>query len=110
MRIREGDCILGRKRKESDGCNGIKNRANRLLGITQSPLMSTLCPVHFEMNGNREVVIEGCKSILEYDENLVRISVKKMSVSFYGRSLTIKCLTPDSLVVQGFITSIEFVT
>lgn len=69
-----------------------------------------LSPVHFEINGNKEAIIEGCKCILQYDENIVRISVKGMSVSFFGRNLMIKCLTEDSLIVQGFITSIEFST
>ena len=65
---------------------------------------------HFEMNSNREVSIEGCKGILQYDENIIRINTGKMVTSFLGRNLSIKCLTPDSLIVQGFITSIEFIT
>ncbi len=66
--------------------------------------------VHMEMKSNREVIIEGCKSIEEYDENMVKVKVKKMVISFFGRNLEIKCLTPDSLVIEGFITSVEFVT
>lgn len=89
---------------------GISKKTGNFLNSVQSPVISMLNPVHFELNGNKEVIIEGCKSILEYDENLVRIRVKNMSVSFYGRNLMIKCLTSDSLVIEGFITSIEFVT
>lgn len=88
----------------------IKSKAKDLIGIKESPLFSMLSPVHFEIIGNKEVIIEGCKCILQYDENIVRISVKNMSVSFYGRNLLIKCLTEDSLIVNGFITSIEFST
>ncbi len=80
------------------------------MGIKQSPLYSMMNPVHFEINGNKEAIIEGCKCILQYDENTVRISVKGMSVSFCGRNLKIKCLTPDSLIVQGLIMSVEFIT
>lgn len=89
---------------------GFKDRAKNLMRIKQSPLYSMLSSVHFEINGNKEAIIEGCKCILQYDENIVRISVKGMAVSFYGRNLIIKCLTEDSLIVQGFITSIEFST
>ncbi len=64
----------------------------------------------FEMHGNREVIVEGCRSILQYDESAIRINMGKMIACFLGRGLNIKCLTPDSLVVEGFITSIEFVT
>lgn len=102
--------LPGVNKDNSCAKKGIKNKAKNLLGLTKSPLLSMLDPVHLEINGNREAIIEGCKCILQYDENVVRVSVKKMSVSFYGRHLLIKCLNTDSLVVQGFITSIEFST
>lgn len=65
-------------------------------------------PSHMEINGNTEVIVEGCGGVLEYDTESVRIKAAKMMVHFTGRGLTIKCLTADSLVVTGFITGIEF--
>lgn len=67
-------------------------------------------PTHMEINGNTEVVVEGCGGVLEYDTDVVRIKTGKMSVRFTGRGLVIKCLTADSLVVTGFIMGIEFLT
>ena len=67
-----------------------------------------LNPISIEIKGNREAVVEGCKSILHYDENIIKVNMNKMIVSFFGRNLEIKCLTTDSLVIKGFITSIEF--
>ncbi len=69
-----------------------------------------LCPVNLEIKGNREVIVEGCKSISLYDENIVKVKMNKMSISFFGRKLEIKYLTSDSLIIRGFITSIEFIT
>lgn len=69
-----------------------------------------MCPVHFEIRSNRYVVVEGCQSIEQYDENMVKIKVQKMSVAFFGKDLNIKCLGMDSLIIDGFITSIEFNT
>lgn len=69
-----------------------------------------LNPLHMEFKGNREIVVEGCRSIEEYDENIIKIKVKNMIVSFFGRNLGIKCLTSDSLIIFGFITSVEFLT
>ena len=97
------------KRRSKNSCNQI-SRKEKLKEMIKSPISSLLNSVHLEMNGNKEVIIEGCKSILEYDENLVKISVKNMTISFFGRNLLIKCLTSDSLVIDGFITSIEFAT
>ena len=67
-------------------------------------------PTHMEINGNTEVVLEGCGGVLEYDTDVVRIKTGRMNVRFTGRGLVIKCLTTDSLVVTGFITGIEFLT
>ncbi|MDR1467053.1 MAG: YabP/YqfC family sporulation protein [Oscillospiraceae bacterium] len=65
---------------------------------------------HIEMNGNREIVVEGSKGVLDYDENIVRIDIGKMIMIFSGRNLNLKCLTQDSLIVEGFVTTIEFAT
>ena len=62
-------------------------------------------PSHMEINGNQEVIVDGCSGVLEYDTDVVRIKTGKLIVRFTGRGLVIKCLTADSLVVAG----IEFI-
>ncbi|MCY1712728.1 YabP/YqfC family sporulation protein [Caproiciproducens galactitolivorans] len=66
-------------------------------------------PSHMEINGNQEVIVDGCSGVLEYDTDVVRIKTGKLIVRFTGRGLVIKCLTADSLVVAGFLTGIEFI-
>ena len=63
---------------------------------------------HIELSGNREAVIEGCNGVLEFDENIVRLNVGKFIIKFTGRGLIIKELTKSSVVVEGFIISIEY--
>lgn len=65
-------------------------------------------PTHMEINGNNEVIVEGCNGVLEYGTEVVRIKTGKLIVRFSGRGLVIKCLTSDSLVVTGYLTGIEF--
>ena len=65
-------------------------------------------PTHMEINGNNEVIVEGCNGVLEYGTDVVRIKAGKLIVRFSGRGLVIKCLTSDSLVVTGYLTGIEF--
>lgn len=65
-------------------------------------------PSHMEINGNQEVIVDGCGGVLEYNTDVVRIKTGKLVVRFTGRGLVIKCLTADSLVVTGFLTGIEF--
>lgn len=92
---------------------GINKRRKNLWNferLKSTSLGLMLNPVSIEIKGNREVIVEGCKSILHYDENVVKVNMNKMIVSFFGRNMEIKYLTSDSLVIRGFITSIEYLT
>lgn len=96
-------------KKKKDQNNGKKNfnSIKNSIGIPECALPDFS---HFEMNSNKEVIIEGSKGILQYDENIIRVNMGKMITAFYGRNLSLKCLDSDSLVIVGFITSIEFIT
>jgi len=76
--------------------------------VLELPADLLLGMAHFELSGNREVIIDGCHAILEYDENLIRLNAGKLSVRFTGRGLTIRNLKRDSVIIEGFIASVEF--
>ncbi|MGL5972138.1 MAG: YabP/YqfC family sporulation protein [Oscillospiraceae bacterium] len=61
-----------------------------------------------ELLNNKEAIIEGCKGILEYDENTIRLNLGKMSVKFMGDNLSVKSMSGDNIILQGVITTIEF--
>ncbi|MDR0738636.1 MAG: YabP/YqfC family sporulation protein [Oscillospiraceae bacterium] len=65
-------------------------------------------PCHIEVNSNEEAIIEGCKGVLDYDKNLIRVDAGKMRLLFAGKELLLKCLTSDSLIIHGKILSVEF--
>lgn len=73
-------------------------------------LNASILPVlpYIEMKSNREVLVDGCKAILEYDQEIIRINTGNLVISFVGRGLNIKCLTVSSIVIEGFITKVEF--
>ena len=62
------------------------------------------------LSGNREAVVEGCAGVLEYDSGVIKLSLGKMMIRFTGRNLQIKCMTGESVIVEGFILGIEFLT
>lgn len=62
-----------------------------------------------EVCSNREITIDGCRGIAEYNENGVKINTTDGIVAICGRSLNIKYLSVTSVVIAGYITSIEFV-
>ena len=90
--------------------NNKKCRLWNFENLKNSDLGVMLDPVNIEIKGNREATIEGLKSIAQYDENMIKINMNKMAISFFGRNLEIKCLSADALVIKGFITSIEYET
>lgn len=58
--------------------------------------------------GNREVTVEGYKSVLEYDDNMLRIKAKQMEICFWGTKLLLKYLNRESIAVCGKLDRIEF--
>lgn len=63
---------------------------------------------HIELEGNNTVVLEGSKGVLEYSEECIRISVESYIVSFEGRGLTLKCISPTALTIKGCVLNISF--
>ena len=61
-----------------------------------------------ELKSNREAMIEGSKGVLEYKENIIRIALKEFIVSFSGRNLKLKCISPTSLTIEGVMLGVEF--
>ena len=65
---------------------------------------------NLELTGNREMTVEGCKGVLEYDEDMVKLNLGKMILQVRGRDLNIIGLTDDAAVLEGYFLSIEFLT
>lgn len=72
------------------------------------PSIMDLKSSQIEILGNNEAIIEGCKGILEYEEDVIKLNLGKMSVKFCGKNLTVKCMNNDSVILSGFISNIEF--
>ena len=73
-----------------------------------SPMDFLKSKCHIEIEGNNTVVLEGSKGVLEYSEECIRISVDAYIVSFEGRGLTLKCISPTALTIKGSILNISF--
>jgi len=63
---------------------------------------------HIEFLSNREVSVEGYRGVIEYDSTVIRLSADNMIIKIAGRNLSVKCYTPNGLVVGGYILSLEF--
>lgn len=91
---------------------GGKNAAHMERLISAFDLPKTVIPgmSNIELTGNREAVIDGCAGIVQYDDDVIKLSTGKLIVCFFGNRLTIRTLTADQAVIEGEIVSIEFLT
>lgn len=53
-------------------------------------------------------MVDGCKSVMEYDDTKIKLNIGKNSVSFLGCNLMIKSLSLEQAMIEGTIISIEF--
>lgn len=63
-----------------------------------------------EMLGNREVIIDGCKGVVEYGENLIKLNTGEYVLSIVGDTLIIKSFDGSVAVISGKIAEITFVS
>ncbi|MBQ9964260.1 MAG: YabP/YqfC family sporulation protein [Clostridia bacterium] len=63
---------------------------------------------HMELCGNRRAMIEGCRGIVKYDEDVIELRVDNGTVRFTGRELCMTNLNPTCAVVTGRLLSLEF--
>ncbi|MBQ2676259.1 MAG: YabP/YqfC family sporulation protein [Clostridia bacterium] len=63
---------------------------------------------HLELRSNREAVIDGKCTVLEYDDSKIKINTGSGIIKFCGRNLSICSLCSDSAIIRGFICTIDF--
>lgn len=63
---------------------------------------------NMQISGNREVLVDGCRGLIEYGDEKIRINAGNGTVQFCGRGLEIKSLSDTTAVIAGFILSVEF--
>lgn len=63
---------------------------------------------HIEFFSNRRIVVEGCKGIVEYDENYLKIKIDNMFVNFFGSDFLITEYDNKKIMIKGKLISVEF--
>ncbi len=72
-------------------------------------IAANLGSVRMEISGNREIIFEGSRGVLEYSDSSIKLNTGKYIVCFSGRGLCIKCMSDCDLTIQGFITEIKYI-
>ena len=59
--------------------------------------------------GERDLIIENYKGILEYDDKLVRIKTSHRPIKITGHDLEMRTITDEDVQIFGKIDSFEFI-
>jgi len=60
-----------------------------------------------QITGNREVLVDGCRKILEYNDIFVRVSTWEMTVNIWGSGLQVSDFGSGAIYISGKIQSVE---
>lgn len=94
-----------RKRIDSDFKR--KRQKMKLFGFGE---LSNTTGASLQLDFNRQAAVDGCRGIIDYYENLIKLKVLGGVVVFCGRGLSISSLSDSDVVIEGYIESIEFLT
>lgn len=61
-----------------------------------------------EIIGNREIIIDGCRGVVEYDENSIKLCLNKSILTLTGDRLVINSFDGYMAIISGVIFDISF--
>lgn len=94
-----------RKQKQKKAAMSGAEKLSQTFGMP-SPVLPGVAMI--QLMGNRECIIEGCKGILEYKEDSIKLNVGTAVLTFRGQDLTLRAMNEDGAVVEGLITDLNF--
>ncbi|MDQ2085978.1 sporulation protein YqfC [Herbivorax sp. ANBcel31] len=97
--------MSGRKKKAEKNKNSIKEKMAEFLEIPKEIILDL---PKTTMYGNKNMVVENYKGIIEYENDRLRINTNKGIIRVVGNKLFIKEITSEDLLIYGEITSVEF--
>ncbi len=97
---------MSTRRKREKTASGNKKAVIKSVIDLPESLNPTL--PHIEAEGNREISVDGCRGILEYGQDRIKLNAGSLIIAFYGDNLEIKVYSDIQTVIAGSIASIEF--
>lgn len=85
-----------------------KNKFNFIKDYDEVLNQEMFVGAHTEIFSNKKVIIEGCQSILDYQNNYIKLKLKKGFLNVFGNEFLITAFDEEKIVIKGNIASIEF--
>ena len=99
----------GGKKADGNRSAGKKSVKEKFTEMLELPKDLVLDRPKLTLIGNRDMMIENYKSVLEYDTGILRINTGTGVIRITGSDLSIREITSDDIVVSGMVRSVEFV-
>ena len=64
---------------------------------------------HTEIFSNKKMIIEGCRGIVDYQNNYIKLKLKKGYLNIVGTDILISTFEDEKIIVNGNIISLEFI-
>lgn len=65
---------------------------------------------NLEMYGNKEVIVDGCKSVADYSGGYIKLDLGNKFLKISGNELTVISYVFEQADIKGEIVSLEFTT
>ncbi len=82
----------------------------RISELLEIPIDTISDVVRIEMYGSHEMLIENFKGIMQYEQDVIKVSAGKSVIVLKGSGLDIKNMNDSGLVIGGNIKSVEFLS
>ncbi len=63
---------------------------------------------HVQILGNKEIIIDGCDGVINYNENSVSVKSNRLKITIEGENMRIKTLSDKDISLKGFIKSVNY--
>lgn len=85
-----------------------KNKFN--FTVDKEDVLSTqmIKGAHTEIFSNKKLIIEGCQGIVDYQNDYLKLKLKKGFLNIMGTDFLITSFEEEKIVVNGNIISVEF--
>lgn len=65
---------------------------------------------HVDILGTNRLLIEGCRRVLCYDDNIISLDMKKSHMQITGTCLCFKMINKRQMIIIGNIAAVEFMS
>ncbi len=100
---------MAKERNRDEGVEGKKSFRDKMAEILDMPKDFIGDSPMVSMVGDREVMVEGCKGIIEYTTNTIRLNTTKYMIKISGVDMELKAVASEYIHVYGKIAGVEYI-